>query len=50
MDIYTTIDKCRVCFSDSINEVLKLDPQYVATTLVKSNKNNNIRILVNLGN
>ena len=40
MDIYTTIDKCRVCFSDSINEVLKLDPQYVATTLVKSNKNN----------
>ena len=40
MDIYTTIDKCRVCFSDSINEVLKLDPQYVATTFVKSNKNN----------
>ena len=40
MDIYTTIDKCRVCFSDSINEVLKLDLQYVATTFVKSNKNN----------
>lgn len=40
MDIYTTIDKCRVCFSDTINEVLKLDPQYVATTFVKSNKNN----------
>ena len=40
MDVYTTIDKCRVCFSDSIKEVLKLDPQYVATTFVKSNKNN----------
>ena len=41
MNEYTVIDKCRVCHSnDSITEVLKLEPQYVATTFVVSNKNN----------
>ena len=36
MSEYTTVDKCRICFSDS-TEVLKFDPQYIATTFVTSN-------------
>jgi len=41
MDEYTIIEKCRVCYSsDSIIEVLELEPQYVATTFVKSNEDN----------
>ena len=39
MNEYTTVTKCRVCSSDII-EVLKLEPQFVATTFVKSNANN----------
>ena len=39
MDEYTTITKCRVC-SDDLIEILKFDPQYIATTFVKSNNNN----------
>ena len=39
MNEYTTVTKCRVCSSDTI-EVLKLEPQYIATTFVKSNANN----------
>ena len=39
MNEYTTVTKCRVCSSDII-EVLKLEPQYVATLFVKSNANN----------
>ena len=36
MNEYTTVDKCRICSSDS-TEVLKFDPQYIATTFVTSN-------------
>ena len=39
MNEYTTVTKCRVCSSDII-EVLKLEPQFVATTFVKSNADN----------
>ena len=39
MDEYTTITKCRVC-SDDLIEIVKFDPQYIATTFVKSNNNN----------
>ena len=39
MNEYTIVTKCRVCSSDII-EVLKLEPQFVATTFVKSNANN----------
>ena len=41
MNEYTTVTKCRICSSDTI-EVLKLEPQYIATTFVKSNVNNPI--------
>ena len=41
MNEYTTVTKCRICSSDTI-EVLKLEPQYIATTFVKSNANNPI--------
>jgi len=41
MSEYTIIEKCRVCHTnDSIIEVLELEPQYIATTFVNSNKNN----------
>ena len=39
MDEYTTITKCRVC-SDDLIEIVKFDPQYIATTFVKSNNSN----------
>ena len=38
MNEYTTVDKCRICSSDS-TEVLKFDPQYIATIFVTSNDN-----------
>ena len=41
MNEYTIVTKCRICSSDT-TEVLKLDPQYIATTFVKSNVNNPI--------
>ena len=41
MNEYTIITRCRICSSD-ITEVLKLEPQYIATTFVKSNANNPI--------
>ena len=41
MNEYTIITKCRICSSDT-TEVLKLEPQYIATTFVKSNANNPI--------
>ena len=41
MNEYTIVTKCRICSSDT-TEVLKLDPQYIATTFVKSNANNPI--------
>ena len=41
MNEYTTVTRCRICSSD-ITEVLKLEPQYIATTFVKSNVNNPI--------
>ena len=39
MNEYTIITRCRICSSD-ITEVLKLEPQYIATTFVKSNVDN----------
>ena len=39
MNEYTVITRCRICSSD-ITEVLKLEPQYIATTFVKSNVDN----------
>ena len=41
MNEYTIVTKCRICSSDT-TEVLKLEPQYIATTFVKSNANNPI--------
>ncbi len=41
MNEYTTVTRCRICSSDT-TEVLKLEPQYIATTFVKSNVNNPI--------
>jgi len=37
MTDYTLIHKCRICFSENISDVLKLEPQYIATTFVKNN-------------
>ena len=37
---YTVINKCRICSNNSVNEVLKLEPQFIATTFVTDNENN----------
>ena len=37
---YTVINKCRICSNNSVNEILKLDPQYIATSFVTDNENN----------
>ena len=37
---YTVINKCRICSNNSVNEILKLEPQYIATTFVTDNENN----------
>ena len=40
MKIYDRIIKCRLCGSGKLKAVVKFKPQYVATTLVKTNENN----------
>ena len=37
---YTVINKCRICSNNSVNEVLKLEPQFIATTFVTDNEDN----------
>lgn len=37
--VYKTIRKCRVCAKKRLREVIKIKPQYISSTLVKSNKN-----------
>jgi len=39
MNNHSIISRCRVCSSDLI-EIVKFDPQYIATTFVKTNENN----------
>lgn len=45
MNEFTTIDKCRVCYSDTITEILKLGQQYVGTIFVESNESNPLSTL-----
>lgn len=40
MDNYKKITKCRVCKSRKITPVVKIKPQFIASTFVKTNKNN----------
>jgi hypothetical protein len=37
-NVYTTIDKCRICGNEDLVEVFSLEPQYIGTTFVKSNE------------
>lgn len=40
MKIYSRITRCRLCDSRKLRKVVKYAPQYIATTLVKTNVNN----------
>lgn len=40
MKNFTLTDKCRVCHSRRLTAVVKIKPQFIASTFVKSNKNN----------
>jgi len=40
MENYTEIKKCRVCNSEHLNEVFKIDKQFLSPTFVKNNDNN----------
>jgi len=42
MNKFTTIGKCRVCYSNTVIEVLKLGEQYVGTIFVESNEDNSM--------
>jgi len=51
MKHYKTIEKCRVCYSKNMDEVLRLDEQYIASTFVKSNESHpmsNVKIPMTL--
>lgn len=37
---YTVLKRCRLCHSGKLNEVVKIQPQYIASTFVATNKNN----------
>jgi len=40
MVVYTNLKKCRICGSEELIEVVKIDDQYLSPTFVKSNENN----------
>lgn len=40
MKIYNNLDKCRICGSDDLHEVVKIEDQYLSPTFVESNENN----------
>ena len=40
MKNYTLITKCRVCGSKKLTPVVRIKPQFIASTFVKTNKNN----------
>src|SRR3989338_7604163 len=37
---YKTVDRCRVCGSKRLTPVVAFKPQYIASTFVKTNRNN----------
>jgi len=39
---FKEIEKCRICGSKELQEVLTLDPQFVSATFVETNKNNTL--------
>lgn len=48
---YKNIKKCRVCYSKILDVAVRIKPQYIASTFVKTNKNNpksKIKIPMNL--
>ena len=40
MKHYKNITECRICYSELLVEVLKIDEQHLSPTFVSSNKNN----------
>lgn len=40
MKHYCTIVTCRVCHSDKLTPIIRIKPQFIASTFVKTNKNN----------
>src|SRR3989344_5918195 len=42
MGHYTEIDKCRICGSTALTEVIKMTPQHLSPTFVKSNEENEL--------
>lgn len=42
LENYNNIEKCRVCNSTELTEVIKIKPQFLSPTFVKSNENNEL--------
>lgn len=40
MEIFKVVKKCRVCYSANLTPVVWIKPQFIASTFVKTNKNN----------
>ena len=40
MKIYNNLTKCRICGSEELDEVVKIEDQYLSPTFVESNENN----------
>ncbi len=40
MKYYKTIQKCRICYSANLMPIVRIKPQFIASTFVKTNKNN----------
>jgi len=40
MKYYKTIQKCRICYSVNLTPVVRIKPQFIASTFVKTNKDN----------
>ena len=40
MKVYTTIDRCRICTSTRLLPVVRIAPQFIGSTFVRTNENN----------
>ena len=40
MDDYTTIDRCRICGSNRLQPVVRIGPQFIGSTFVRTNEDN----------
>ena len=40
MEVYNNLKNCRICNSDELQQVVKIEDQYLSPTFVETNENN----------